>query len=192
MSFQSQLARYFSNYASLSQEENALIYSLCQVQTRKQGSYLLEEEAYATELYFIVEGFVGLTAYRQEFPVVTDIVGPYKFTSDFDSFIQGIPASNSIKCLTSCTYLLFTKADYLSLIERIPIWNKVREGIYEGIISEQIKRTNEILTLSAKERYLKLMTDSPELVQQVPIQYLASYLGIRPESLSRIRGTLNS
>ena len=55
------------------------------------------------------------------------------------------------------------------------------------IISQNQQRTTDFITLSAEKRYLKLMKEQPEIIQNVPIQYIASYIGIKPESLSRIR-----
>lgn len=58
---------------------------------------------------------------------------------------------------------------------------------YENAISFNQQRTTDLLILSAEKRYLKLLTEQPEIIQNVPIQYIASYIGIKPESLSRIR-----
>lgn len=59
--------------------------------------------------------------------------------------------------------------------------------MYEQAIAFNLQRTTDLLTLSAEKRYLKLLAEQPEVIQNVPIQYIASYIGIKPESLSRIR-----
>ena len=192
MIYKKLLIGYLSNLIPLSSEEQTLILSYFKLQDQKQGTYLLHENAFAEELHFIIKGFVGLTAHRDDIPVITDIVSPQHLISDFDSLTKGVRAKSSIVCITDCTFFTINKEDYLKMYEQVPNWSKICQSVYEQRISEQIKRTNELLTLSAKERYLKLFKESPEIVQNIPVQHLASYLGIRPESLSRIRGSLIS
>jgi predicted metallo-beta-lactamase superfamily hydrolase len=63
--------------------------------------------------------------------------------------------------------------------------------LFQNIIEEKNKKAVELATLTAEERYLKLLKETPQLLQNVLIQYIASLLGMKPESLSRIRKTLN-
>ena len=79
------------------------------------------------------------------------------------------------------------KTDYDSLYQSIFNWEKFCKKVYEKTISASFQRTNDLLTLTAEKRYLNLMADQPEVIQNVPIRLVASYLGVKPESLSRIR-----
>ena len=63
--------------------------------------------------------------------------------------------------------------------------------LFQNIIEEKNRKAFELATLSAEERYVKLLREAPQIVQNVPIQYIASLLGMKPESLSRIRKKLN-
>ena len=60
-------------------------------------------------------------------------------------------------------------------------------SVFQQSITYNEKRSRELSVLNAEQRYLKLMNDYPEIIQNVPIQYIASFLGMKPESLSRIR-----
>ena len=59
--------------------------------------------------------------------------------------------------------------------------------IFEHAFSSTAMRANDLATLSAEQRYKKLITEQAQFIQHIPLQYIASYLGMKPESLSRIR-----
>lgn len=77
--------------------------------------------------------------------------------------------------------------DYETLTKESEFWSVVCKQVYEKAITFNQQRTTDLLTLSAEKRYLKLLKEHPKIIQNVPIQYIATYIGIKPESLSRIR-----
>lgn len=64
--------------------------------------------------------------------------------------------------------------------------------LFQQIIEKEKEMINELTTLNAKERYLKFIANNPNVIKSVPLQYIASYLGIKPETISRIRRNLIS
>lgn len=119
--------------------------------------------------------------------VTAQIVGKNNFITGFNSFVSEIKSTETIQCISDCEVLYITKSEYEILTKECDIWSAVCKRVYEKTITFHQQRTTDLLTLSAEKRYLKLLTERPELIQQVPIQIIASYIGIKPESLSRIR-----
>jgi CRP-like cAMP-binding protein len=80
-----------------------------------------------------------------------------------------------------------TNANLKKLIDESASFQKFSLIIFEQALSSSALRANDLATLNAEQRYKKIITQQPQLIQNIPIQYIASYLGMRPESMSRIR-----
>jgi CRP-like cAMP-binding protein len=80
-----------------------------------------------------------------------------------------------------------TNANLKKLIDESASFQKFSLIIFEQALSSSALRANDLATLNAEQRYKKIITQQPQLIQNIPIQYIASYLGMKPESLSRIR-----
>lgn len=110
--------------------------------------------------------------------------------SAYDSFIQQLPSKYQVEALTS---VKICRISYSSLQE---IYNFSESGCEIGrIIGEQlfiksIKRELSLLNDSAEKRYTNLFTERPVLLQKIPLKYIASFIGITPQALSRIRGQI--
>jgi CRP-like cAMP-binding protein len=83
--------------------------------------------------------------------------------------------------------LRITNANLKKLIDESENFKKFSLIIFEQAIFSTANRANDLATLNAEQRYKKLIDKQPQLIQNIPIQYIASYLGMKPESLSRIR-----
>jgi CRP-like cAMP-binding protein len=113
------------------------------------------------------------------------------FIGDLESLYTGMPTQLNIQALEDCELLCVSKEDFDKLEEQIPRlkeWNvaKQRKAHHAAI-----KRLSEVKTLSTKERYMNLIEKHPHIFQRVPLQYIASYLDIEPQSLSRLRKKLS-
>jgi CRP-like cAMP-binding protein len=92
-----------------------------------------------------------------------------------------------VECITDCEILRITNADLKKLIDESDCFKKFSLIIFEQAVSSAGLRANDLATLNAEQRYKKIITQQPQLIHNIPIQYIASYLGMKPESLSRIR-----
>jgi CRP-like cAMP-binding protein len=103
------------------------------------------------------------------------------------SFINNRKARENIGSINDSELLKISREQLTALIqesERFKVFSLI---IFEQAIIATENRANDLATLTATDRYKKLMQEQPEILQQVPVQYIASFLGIKPESLSRIR-----
>ena len=159
--------------------------------TLKKDDYISRQGRIPRHHNFIVSGHVRkyyINDKNEE--VTTDINnGPQWFTS-YQPFVMGSVSNENLHCITNVTILRVSKED-MAYMSTIGITQKdYTLLIFEQIINQKNERLNDLHTLSAEERYIKLVNTQPEIIKHVPLKYIASYLGIQAGSLSRIRKDL--
>jgi CRP-like cAMP-binding protein len=117
--------------------------------------------------------------------------GPRFFTSYFH-FVNQTVSNENIHCITECELLRITMADAITTAKSSITQKDYTIKLFEKILEEDKQRMNELATLTAEQRYVKLVNEKSNIVKNVPLKYISSYLGIKPESLSRIRRELFS
>lgn len=171
-------------------EENvvALCATYFEPLTVLKNTIIEEENKVSNYLYFIESGFMRLFYYDDNGDEVTTHFGkPNSFMTSFLSFINNAPAVENVECVTDCQLLKIKKQYLKKLIDETESFKAFSLIMFQRALGESAKRANDLATLNAEQRYLKLISEQPEILQNIPIQYIASYLGIKPQSLSRIR-----
>ncbi len=181
------LINYVSNLFDISDNDIRLLTHFFKNATFTKGSILEKENTIAQKLYFIKNGFIRSSSNEDGIEITTQIVGENNFITGFNSFVSEVISKENIQCISDCEVLYINKSEYVTLTKESAIWSAFCKQVYEKAITFNQQRTTDLLTLSAEKRYLKLLTEQPEIILNVPIQYIASYIGIKPESLSRIR-----
>lgn len=153
---------------------------------------ILEEEGKIPQhLYYIVSGFMRLFYYDDNGDEVTTHINcPHGFFTSFSEFTNQTKALANVETISECQLLRITKFDYETLMSKSLFWKDYGIYILQESITYYEERAKDLANLSAEQRYLKFMKLHPEILQNVPLQYIASFLGIKPESLSRIRRNL--
>lgn len=153
-----------------------------------KNTVLEEQDKIPQYLYFINSGFMRLFYYDDNGDEATTYIRSNDgFIAPFLSLINERKAKENVECITDCNVLRILRANLLELIDRSENFRKFSLIIFEQAIASTEIRANDLATLNAEQRYRKLMSEHPEILQNVPIQYIASFLGMKPESLSRIR-----
>ncbi|MGD1843035.1 MAG: Crp/Fnr family transcriptional regulator [Thermonemataceae bacterium] len=177
---------YISNYISIPEEDWQEIISCLTRKQYKSNTLILEEGKVCKKLYFLETGFLryftnqdgnDITKYFTE--------APYCFTSQ-RSFTNNTPAEDSIEVLEDAIIWEMPQSDAFNLL-RLPSWSEfVRKLIQEvQFYTEQI--LTAIQNKTAEERYVQMIEENNIILQKTPLKHIASYLGIAPQSLSRIR-----
>jgi CRP/FNR family transcriptional regulator, anaerobic regulatory protein len=189
---QTKLIEAISKKVQLTPEDIALCTKYFE-QVRFTKNEIIEEQDKIPEyLYFIVSGFMRLFYYDNNGDeVTTQINHKMGFTASYLRFIHGIKAKENVECITDCTLLRISKPNLRIIIDSSESFKMFSLMIFEQAITSAENRANDLATLNAEQRYKKLLHEKPEILQNVPIQYIASYLGMKPESLSRIRRQMN-
>lgn len=147
-----------------------------------------EENKTPKHLYYINKGFMRLYYFDENGDEVTTLIsGKGQFITSFLDFINQKKTNLNLECITDCEVLRIERKALVSLIDASDNFKQFSIIIFEQAIISTQNRANELATLSAEQRYNKLIENNPEIVQSVPLQYISSYLGIKPQSLSRIR-----
>ncbi|MBL6447909.1 Crp/Fnr family transcriptional regulator [Fulvivirga sp. 29W222] len=176
------------NRVSISPQEKELLSSSFHPLNCKKNECLLKAGQKPQKLYFIVSGFVRCFYIDHDGnEVTTDILSAGELVTSFESFLKDTSSSYSIQCISDCKLLFITKPDYKALYAEISEWAVFCQGVYENYILKMTERVNALQTLSASDRYEKLLKKKAEIALHTPVKHLASYLGIKPQSLSRIR-----
>jgi CRP-like cAMP-binding protein len=113
------------------------------------------------------------------------------FAVDLTAFIYGQKSKVNFQALTDIKLLILSKENYDAIGEKIPRWDKLEKRFLTSCFSVVEDRIISHLSMNAEERYIQLFESQPQLFNQVPLNHLASMLGMTPETLSRIRNKLS-
>ncbi|WP_286441536.1 MULTISPECIES: Crp/Fnr family transcriptional regulator [unclassified Myroides] len=153
-----------------------------------KNSLIEEEGKVPGYLYFVVSGFVRLFHYNDKGDEVTTHINcPPGFITSYTHFVNQSKSDENLISTTDCQLLRITKANLDFLIQQSTAFKDFSFWVFQQSLAYNEKRSKELSTLTAEQRYIKLMDEYPEIVQQVPMQHIASFLGMNPKSLSRIR-----
>lgn len=106
------------------------------------------------------------------------------------SFVKSIPAIENIQAITDSELIVIRKEDLYGLYKGNWKWQQVGRRVIENAYIEMEQRSISLQILSAHEKYEQFLADFPEVIKVVPLHQIASYLGISPETLSRIRRSI--
>jgi CRP-like cAMP-binding protein len=183
-----QLLKLISKDITLSEKDKELCGQYFESVFFPKNSTLEEEGKIPKYLYFIVSGFVRLFHYNNKGnEVTTNINCPTGFITSYIHFINQTKSNENLECITECELLRITKSNLDLLIGQSMVIKDFSISVFQQALVYHENRSKELSALTAEERYRKLMIDYPYILHNVPLQYIASFLGMNPKSLSRIR-----
>lgn len=153
----------------------------------KKGDTITRYDQIESKIYFISKGIVMLTILSQEEELIIEFFFPNSFVCSYTSFILQKPSDVQVVALTDCELESMPYRELQTAYRNSFGANRLGRILTEQIYIVKSNREKDFLTKSAEERYQELMAGRPELIKLVPLNKIAKYLGIHPESLSRIR-----
>ncbi len=152
-----------------------------------RNSPITKNGATANYIYFLETGIVK--GYQNEDGkfIVNHLIEPMNFFVDFESFQNRTAAVDIFEAVTDCSVYTLSKTNFDFLNNNTSFFKTFVNSINSNALACKMERINDFQKLTAKERYLKILKVSPNLVNTVSINDLSSYLGIEAPSLSRIR-----
>lgn len=150
---------------------------------------LLEEDGKIPKyIYFVITGYVRLFSYDTNGNVNTSHFNcPPGFITSYQHFVNETRSNENVEAVTDCELLRLSKKNLDTISSQSSAFKEYSIYVLQQSMIYNDNRSKELATLTAEQRYLKLMENYPQLTQQVPLQYIASFLGMNPKSLSRIR-----
>lgn len=156
-----------------------------------KGDYFVKEGKTSLQMGFIEIGqfqYFSITEQGEE--RTTYISLPNTFVASLLTYLTETPSRESIRAITNVILWVIDKKDVITLQNEIPAFKEFYIRLIEWQICCIDKSRLDLITLTAEQRYEKVMRDEPELLQQVPLQYIASMLGVTPRHLSRLRNKI--
>jgi CRP/FNR family transcriptional regulator, anaerobic regulatory protein len=182
------LLKVISKTITPTQQDIDLCTNYFEMITVPKNTIIEEQYMVPNYLYFIINGYMRLfycdTNGDEQ---TTYICFENDFITSFLSFIHQKKANENVECVTECTLLRITPINLRKIIDESNSFKTFSLVIFEQAIAANANRANSLATLNAEQRYKKLIENETHILQNLPIQYIASYLGMKPESLSRIR-----
>jgi CRP-like cAMP-binding protein len=181
------LETYIKSSVSLSPNDLETISSFFKPASLSKGDYFGKKGKFCDKLSFVQTGYLRIFVEADDREVTQWISGPGYFITDLSSFIFNTPGRWHIQALTDCTLSEINRTDYELLSKKLPAWKEVDRLLIVKCFGMMEERILNHLYMSTEERFQHLMKTQPELFNLVPLQYLASMLGMTPETLSRLR-----
>jgi CRP-like cAMP-binding protein len=182
------LFKNIARHVSLSAADKELLSATFHTKKLKRRQFLLEAGDVSRHIYFVLEGCVRTyyTDEKGEEHVISFSIEDW-WTGDISSFNTGEPSIFSIDALEDSEVLYTDKAGMDMLFEKIPQLEKYFRIIYQNALAAQFQRITNTNSFTAEERYVAFQKKYPQFDRRIPQKYLASYLGITPEFLSKLK-----
>lgn len=185
---ENKLIYYVKKWVNITKDdESAILSAFEQANIRKKKDLLVPGEICKYN-YFIVKGCIR-TYYIDDKGVehIYHIRFDNNWAGDLESFFSQKPSKYYIEALEDTQYIRISKDRLDQLYDEVPAFDRYFRILFQKAYVNTLKRLNANMWEPAIDRYKDMLKEHPDMFQRVPLAYIASYLGITPESLSRIR-----
>jgi len=183
---QEKLIEYLSQYIDISSELEKALRENLQVKEYPRGTILLKAGETCRECYFILSGLIRSFCLKEGEEVTVDFFMEEQSVTPF-CYGKEIPSEISLECLEDTVAVIGLPQVEEDMYSRYPELETMARIIAEKMMSDYKESFDDFKMSTPEERYLSLVENNPALIQRAPQYQIASYLGIKPESLSRIR-----
>ena len=189
-----QIKSYLDQIASISSSDWDFFTSKLQKRIIPKKSVFLKINEIENQISFITSGVVRLFIPKEDLEKEITFGFSFKnqFVSAYDSFLTQTPSAYQLQALSETTLLSISHSDLQLVYSTTQIGNLVGRLTAERLFLIKSKREQNLLNLTAEERYLRLFKERPELLNVIPLKYISSYIVVTAQALSRIRKRLAS
>lgn len=182
-----ELEEYINSYFEIEKKYLNNLTELFTVTTLSKDDYFSEIGKSCLMLSFVKNGYLRVYNYSDGKDITQWISSKGEFITDLSSLLFNTPARWNIQALTDCELYTINKENYKKIGELISEWDKLEKLFIAKCFLALEDRVYSFLSMSAEERFNMLFKSKSELFNQVPLHFIASMLGMTPETLSRIR-----
>ena len=189
-----EIENYIESYLGISKPDIVNILKYFKEERIEKDSYILKENQHNSSLSFVKSGYVRIFRIdpKSGKEITQWISCPSMIVADAASLFFNRPARFDIQTLTNCELYSISKENYLKLGDHIKNWHHLENLFIAKCFNMLEDRVYSHLAMSSEERYMHFFEINPDLFNQVPLQYIASMLGMTAETFSRIRKKLSS
>lgn len=181
------IKKYLAHFPHFTPNAFEIALPYLQEQQVKAGDFLLQQGKICNRIAFIEKGLFRLFYLHDGKEITTCFCKENTLTCSYQSMLTQQPSEMAIQAIEDSKVISFSYQDLQKLYQVDLFWQQVGRIAAENEFITAECYTRFLNTLSAQERYLQILETDPELLQRVPLNYLATYLQITPETLSRIR-----
>lgn len=181
------LLKHFSNIQKLSEAEIVAIDETMTVKNFKKGSILLKEGQLSKDVFFVLNGIVRQYYLADAVEKTSDFFTDGQWVLSANNVVKGFVSNNYLECCTDCTLVVGDSEKGDDLYLQFPNLGLISRKLMSQVFLEQQAKLEAYMLNTPTDRYLNLMKSNPDLFQKIPQYQIASYIGVTPESLSRIR-----
>jgi len=175
-------------FGHLNKQQIEFLLSKVQTLDFKKDDYLSEAGKVPQYVAFVLEGVFRFCYYNNKGEEITNyFVEEGNFVVDNEKFESQMVASEYVQAVTDCKVLVFTKKDWDDISDTIVGWEMMKANMVKKCLTLAMERRSPLVSEDATTRYLSFIKGFPNLINRIPLSYVASYLGITQQSLSRIR-----
>lgn len=182
-----QLKNYFKYFVDFSEEELDAVSGFFQPKKLKKGEYLFVPNEVATEIGFLLKGTCRIYYLIGHKESTRNLVSENNFVTSVPSFTTQKLCIEYVEAMENLDLLMLSYQNLQTMYAMSAKWERFVRLLAEYSYNEQQKRIYSLIALTAQQRYEQFTKEYPDLVQKVPQYIIANYLGISPETLSRIR-----
>ena len=186
-----EIRNYFEKMVVFSDHDWAIFSSKLIRRVFDKKSLLLLINEKENFLSFIEKGIIRKYIPKDFDDITIDFAFAGNFVTAYDSFLTQKPSSYQIESITDTIIWSISYDDLQEIYTETDTGNTIGRLASEGQYLKKSKRELDFLTKSAEERYLDLFSEQPHLLELIPLKHIASYIGIAPQSLSRIRKSIS-
>lgn len=181
------IREYYEQYVKLKEPEWEFIASHFNRKVFAKNEVITHQNETENFLSFIDSGIVRFYIPGEENDLTFNFSFGKEFTCAYDSFLTQTPSEYELQALTETTTWRISYSDLQKIYQQTEAGNLLGRFASEKLFLAKSKRELSLLRHTAKERYLQLFSEQPDILKNIPLKYIASYIGITPQGLSRIR-----
>lgn len=185
------LQSYINSIVDFTPEEMETVMECFKPMHLPAGEYFADEGIVCKHIGFVTRGYIRAYYEIHDVEVTTMVLGKHHIVTSHTSFSLQRPSMMYIQAISDCDMLVLDYESMMELYKKVPKWERLGRLIMEQIYGYMEGRVLDYLSLGSEDRYRKLLKNDPKLFKNVPLRYVASMLGITPETLSRIRNKVH-
>ncbi|AEE49642.1 Crp/Fnr family transcriptional regulator [Haliscomenobacter hydrossis] len=183
------LLNYFQKFQHLTQECQTQLLAISKLLYLKKNETLQPIGHTCKTIYFVQKGIARIFYYKDGIDITECFAAENHIIARVESLFTQRPSQKGIQIIEASEIIAINATKLFALYDQYPSIERLFRKIFEQGYVETVNRLESLQFYSAEERYLNLLHEMPNLLQRVPLKYIASYLGITQVSLSRIRAT---
>ncbi len=184
------MKEFLQKYLTVSDQEYAAAMGMAKERTYKKNELIFKEGKWFDRLLFVTRGLIRSYRIADGEDITYSFFAANDFASDYASFLQSEPTKLNFIAMADTTVLEWTKENVHKLYDASHQFERMGRLMAEKAYLQVTSRLKEFQTDSLEDRYKQLVSRNPQLVLHVPQRHIASMLGVKPQSLSRVKAKL--